>query len=531
MIQIIKSPIEGTVFLSESPLEIEVRSNSGNDYYFKFIINVDGQLFDAQGWSKYTPTNCKIELQQMFTNVFTNEFKKIKETKLTRLDSLFKRVDIIVEEYNREDNTLKQKIEIPHFFVMYSQYNQHFNPNKSLQKLSQLPNPIRLTETSVFALPLWINSVNVLVRVLSGSRVLWEKSETNLEKGVYVFTCNLSEFAFQDRLRIEVSNENETFTQYIKIQGLYLYTVGKLYFKNIFGVFEYAEFFGSIKVTSSYKRKNYRLQDSTEFVANTEAKYLHKVNTGFLFPNETPMTDAVNLSEELYFYIEDVLYPVLVTSKKAKGIYTENYYDDDDILLQINGLPILDEEIIKYKKEDEILFEADYMVLTYNFIDGRDLDTRTRIVTPNIGQNIQTDYIGWGVKSKFPNENPVIIFGDDNTGVGKESVLINLKKIKELYPNEDKVIIDARAFWYGNIGVENVNLKVDLYRGGTMIKQGYSWNNPTAEGDFHFDTTGKKITLKAKEKTTQGERLSVATYDFNRNMVTFNNDDTITPEI
>jgi hypothetical protein len=30
--------------------------------------------------------------------------------------------------------------------------------------------------------------------------------------------------------------------------------------------------------------------------------------------------------------------------------------------------------------------EADYMVLTYEFTDGQDLDTRTRVVTPIIGQ-------------------------------------------------------------------------------------------------------------------------------------------------
>jgi hypothetical protein len=37
--------------------------------------------------------------------------------------------------------------------------------------------------------------------------------------------------------------------------------------------------------------------------------------------------------------------------------------------------------------------EADYMVLTYEFTDGQDLDTRTRVVTPIIGQTTTCEYV------------------------------------------------------------------------------------------------------------------------------------------
>jgi hypothetical protein len=32
--------------------------------------------------------------------------------------------------------------------------------------------------------------------------------------------------------------------------------------------------------------------------------------------------------------------------------------------------------------------EADYMVLTYEFTDGQDLDTRTRVITPLVKQQL-----------------------------------------------------------------------------------------------------------------------------------------------
>jgi hypothetical protein len=45
--------------------------------------------------------------------------------------------------------------------------------------------------------------------------------------------------------------------------------------------------------------------------------------------------------------------------------------------------------------------EADYMVLTYEFTDGQDLDTRTRVVTPIIGQTTTCEYVGWDKRNSF----------------------------------------------------------------------------------------------------------------------------------
>jgi hypothetical protein len=41
-------------------------------------------------------------------------------------------------------------------------------------------------------------------------------------------------------------------------------------------------------------------------------------------------------------------------------------------------------------------FDADYLMVQYKFTDGVDLDTRTRIVIPDVGQDTTQEYIGWG---------------------------------------------------------------------------------------------------------------------------------------
>jgi hypothetical protein len=77
--------------------------------------------------------------------------------------------------------------------------------------------------------------------------------------------------------------------------------------------------------------------------------------------------------------------------------------------------------------------EADYMVLTYEFTDGQDLDTRTRVVTPIIGQTTTCEYVD-GINVIHSQNNTwsstviptgyLVDWAGDNTGNGFESVLI-----------------------------------------------------------------------------------------------------------
>ena len=72
-------------------------------------------------------------------------------------------------------------------------------------------------------------------------------------------------------------------------------------------------------------------------------------------------------------------------------------------------------------------FDADYIVLTYSFTDGVDLDTRTKVTVPHIGQTTLADSIGWCCSEQWPADGtPILTWGGDNTGTGFESVLIDL---------------------------------------------------------------------------------------------------------
>ena len=184
--------------------------------------------------------------------------------------------------------------------------------------------------------------------------------------------------------------------------------------------------------------------------------------------------------------------------------------------------------------ESSFQFNADYIMLTYEFTTGRDLDTRTRIVTPDVGQDSQSKYIGWSRYARYPlSGEPYEIWSGDNRGTGFESVLFNINLFKTTYPLEDILVIDARGFWYGTVGTTPVNIAATLWKGGLPIKNGFLWENPTATETFQISSVGKMITLAptADKANSSGERVATLTYNLSNNAGVLNNNDTITPSV
>lgn len=184
--------------------------------------------------------------------------------------------------------------------------------------------------------------------------------------------------------------------------------------------------------------------------------------------------------------------------------------------------------------ESSFQFNADYIMLTYEFTTGRDLDTRTRIVTPNVGQTTQSKYLGWAKLIQYPETGtPYEIWGGDNTGTGFESVLFNINLFKITYPLENILVIDARCFWYNTVGTTPVNIAATLWKGGLPIKNGFLWENPTATETFQINSVGKIITLApaTNKANSSGERVATLTYNLSNNTGLLNNNDTITPSV
>ena len=196
----------------------------------------------------------------------------------------------------------------------------------------------------------------------------------------------------------------------------------------------------------------------------------------------------------------------------------------------------------------EFTFDADYAVLTYKFSDATDLDTRTRIVEPNIGMN---NYLGFGAGACFPADaswsktniptTAIIDWSGDNTGTGYESILVDIQKLKALKPDMVNFVVDLRAGWFDSgqpMGVLPVEVKAMFYKGGTMLKSqpvtdplSYEYTNPTATNSLQVTSDSKVINTRYQDDGgIRLQRLAVFKYNIVTKVGSFDINDTTTPE-
>ena len=189
------------------------------------------------------------------------------------------------------------------------------------------------------------------------------------------------------------------------------------------------------------------------------------------------------------------------------------------------------------KEKGVVIFkiDADYAVFTYAFTDGKDLDTRTRVIAPDIGQDKQS-HIGFGQIDKFPPVgNPILEWGGDNTETGVESVKIDLREFRKKYPSEGELKIDCRAFWWQTIGTKEVKIEAVFYKGGEMIKDGFSFSNPHPETRTSLGSTSVQIGEHfqredlPQRKKLPGQRIATFKYNLNTGVGQFDTTDTTSP--
>ena len=151
------------------------------------------------------------------------------------------------------------------------------------------------------------------------------------------------------------------------------------------------------------------------------------------------------------------------------------------------------------------VFVADWLMITYEFTDGLDLDTRTKITSPAVGG----DYIGYarGVTQGSPT---IMTWGGDNTGTGFESVLINMATFQTAYPGQT-MIVDCRAYWFQSVGVNPITIAATLWQGGNPTQTGYIWTNASATGTLALNQILVPVTATGLE-VELGQHVGTVTY-------------------
>lgn len=150
---------------------------------------------------------------------------------------------------------------------------------------------------------------------------------------------------------------------------------------------------------------------------------------------------------------------------------------------------------------------ADYILITYEFSGGNDMDTRTRVSAP-----YTSPYLGWG--QSYSDNRGILFFGGDNTGQGFEACYFDVTAFKNTGQAPD-IQIECRAQWYGTSSTVPLKLGVTLFKGGSMQKSGYSWVNPSASNTTLLFSAGKSITLFSQSGGSTGQYIGTLYYNVN----------------
>jgi hypothetical protein len=154
------------------------------------------------------------------------------------------------------------------------------------------------------------------------------------------------------------------------------------------------------------------------------------------------------------------------------------------------------------------IYEAEYIVATYAFTNGDDLDTRTGLISP-----FSSGYVGWA-----QNEGGIsnyLYFGGDNTGTGEESAIFYVNNFKAANPGVTDITLDFRVQWYGTVGTNPMTLEINAYKGGTPFQTGFSFGVSGALTSFSTNSGGRVVSYFNQSAGSIGQRLATLTYNLN----------------
>ena len=214
----------------------------------------------------------------------------------------------------------------------------------------------------------------------------------------------------------------------------------------------------------------------------------------------------------------------------------------------------------------QIQFDGEYIVITYQFTDGKDLDTKTRMILPTVGvtpwneantyvngtnggptasnfvgwsstrpwviNNFNPNGIGtyssydytpsvtetipatagrynpWGFGNNVAGTYSILKSAGDNQNTGFESILVDITAFKFHFPTQQEFTIDCRAWWQPSFpGVKPVILGITFYKGGVMsYNTNYEWNNNGYTNKTSLASYGKVVPSPSTTTTPDSDR-------------------------
>lgn len=245
---------------------------------------------------------------------------------------------------------------------------------------------------------------------------------------------------------------------------------------------------------SNWFERNIKIKQDFEYYKNKKEKYPFRNNPSNI-NGSGYISTYDNINNRVIFTKKDIFIDLekygndfeiandnnnLIVFPNASQIISEKAQDNWRYLGIENGKMKFIRDVVKTRKEKRLVRESifkdvDYILFRYNFNEnnGMDLDTRTQVIAP-----FESRVYGWARTSNDEglHLSKYIKWGGDNTGYGREMILLNLKEFKKDYPNLKELKFTCRAFWYRERRDGNMNMNAQAYKGGCPVHIGTNTN-------------------------------------------------------
>lgn len=366
MIQIIQAPALNRVLLDGNTTNIIVKStNTGATHYFRAKIYVNNVLFDEQSWSRNDNFTATKDLRYFYYAYYQTQFSNQFTNGLVEQTHLKTKIDITVEEYTIQDDTITQTVDLPTFYMLYNVKSQEFNDNNVIELLGIDTTYMRIDATGSIVIPFFANTNNqpiTVTTILDNNTVLnTETIAATTAKKVYKYTYNLTNIAYSTLyVKTTITIGEVTKTIIYKLMRHQANPAKEVVFKNNFGYYIPAYFSGALIIDSAFKADNYGNLDYSETVFAIEENQTYTINTNYLLTNETPIITQINNALETYLKYNNAYLKINTTTKK-QNIYTDKtHLYSEKLKFQFKkGLPLNNNGFIEEPTVTDISITGD----------------------------------------------------------------------------------------------------------------------------------------------------------------------------
>jgi len=348
MIDIIKTPIEGTVLFNNSPIEIIVESTRGANYYFRLAVIVDGAEYDFQQHSKINDVRCIIDFKNDVSGVFVNPYVSPPLIGIIPLHELKKEVRLIVREYEKGTNTQVDELELFPFYLVNANNNTDLVLNK-LTPLSVYDSFLKIDKTGVITFPFFANQDVTGKLIVNGNTFIHFTHPTAGEVLSFNVDFTTHGLTSTDHIEMIISDTNggNEFSRIIEIRDLNIYDVTPIAFQNNFNAWEHFYCFGEKETKPTYKRHVLKQTESENYPFKVSRTDKFKINTGFFAAEYYKAIGKLIESLNFVYFENSLSVKAELLTKKEVNHKTKTHYYSQDLELKRNE-PVMPDIGVQY---------------------------------------------------------------------------------------------------------------------------------------------------------------------------------------